>query len=112
MSKESRYELTKRNERHELGISSRDKTINFHHIINRSDFAKHRVPKDFPLNEECNVIPLKIRVHELLHYIDDRYFHRDIRTRVYLANMAYNGDLQDVPDRIYFVDPMDIVRRR
>lgn len=105
MSKESRYEQTKRNERLELGISSRDKTINFHHIINRSDYEKHRVPKNFPLNEESNIIPLKIRTHELLHFIDDNYFHRDISTRVYLANMAFCEELDLVPDRFYRVTP-------
>lgn len=105
MSKESRYEQTKRNERLELGISSRDKTINFHHIINRSDYKKHRVPKNFPLNEESNIIPLKIRTHELLHFIDDNYFHRDISTRVYLANMAFCEELDLVPDRMYYVVP-------
>jgi len=104
--KEGRYELTKRNERQELGIRSNDKTINFHHIVNRSDYEKHRVPKDFPLNEESNIIPLNIRTHALLHWVDDNYFHRDISTRVYLANMAFIGELDLAPDRLYFTDPI------
>lgn len=103
--KEARYELTKCVERKELHIRPNDKKINFHHIIHRSDYENNLVSKDFPLNEEGNIIPLNIRVHERLHWIDDHYFHHDITTRVYLANMAFNGDLCDVPDRIYYVMP-------
>lgn len=103
--KEARYELTKIVERHELHIRRNDKKINFHHIIHRSDYENNLVSKDFPLNEEGNIIPLNIRVHERLHWIDDHYFHHDITTRVYLANMAFNGELDCIPERMYRVNP-------
>jgi len=34
---------------------------------------------------------------------------RSVDTRVYLANMAYNGDIQDIPDMLYRVKPEDMI---
>lgn len=103
--KEARYELTKCVERKELHIRHNDKKINFHHIIHRQDYADNLVPRNFPLHGESNVIPLPIHIHEQLHWIDDQYFHQDISTRVYLANMAFNSELDLVPDRMFFTYP-------
>lgn len=84
-----------------------NRKYNCHHIIERFDKKRKLVPSDFPLNNRSNLIPLPIEVHDQLHEImdNDTYFKRNIHTRVYLANMAFNGELDLVPDRLYYSDP-------
>jgi hypothetical protein len=89
----------------DCGLKPKQKGFNCHHIFNRSDKERHKLPKDFQINNRSNLIPLPIHTHEELHWIDDHYFHNDITTRVYLANMAFNQELDIVPDRFYRVTP-------
>lgn len=102
---ERAYKQAKTVLRKELGLDPNDKSINFHHIIERQDKKDHLIPDDFPINNRSNLVPLPIDTHDTLHYIDQHYFHNDISTRVYLANMAYNSELDLVPDRIFCVMP-------
>lgn len=92
----------------ECNLKSSNNKYNCHHIIERNDKKRKLVPNDFPLNNRSNLIPLPITVHDDLHKLmdNDPYFKRNINTRVYLANMAFNGELDLVPDRIYFTDPI------
>ncbi len=106
MGTERSYKQVKKELRKELGLSSKDKKINFHHIIERRDKKEGRVPDDFPINNRQNITPLFIQSHEQLHFLDDNYFHNDITTRVYLANMAFNEELDLVPDRFYRTQSM------
>ncbi len=77
---------------------------NTHHIQQLRD--KKRLPRGFDLEAESNKIRLPVSVHNRLHYIIDSSIYRnDLTTRVYFANMAYSGDLQDVPDRMYRTNP-------
>lgn len=89
----------------DCGLKPKQKGYNCHHIFNRSDKERHKLPNDFQINDRSNLIPLPIHTHEELHYLDDHYFHKDISTRVYLANMAFNSELDLVPDRMYHVMP-------
>lgn len=92
----------------ECGLKSKDKkAYNVHHIIEKSDIKRKLVPKDFPINSRENLIPLPKDVHEELHDLmdNDHRYAGNIHTRVYLANMAFCGDLCDVPDRLYFTYP-------
>jgi len=103
--KEGLYNLNKGETFRECGLKPRTKGYNCHHIYYRIDEKRHRLPSGFQINDRSNLIPLPILTHEELHWIDDQYFHNDINTRVYLANMAFCGDLCDIPDRIYYVMP-------
>jgi len=92
----------------QCGLKTSNKTLNCHHIVERFDKKRKLVPDNFPINDRRNLIPLKITVHDKLHEIIEQepYFRNNMSTRVYLANMAYCGDLCDVPDRLYFTDPI------
>lgn len=103
--KERLYQHNKEEVFRECGLKPSTKNYNCHHVFNRSDKNRHKLPNDFQINDRSNLIPLPIPIHEQLHWIDDKYFHNDISTRVYLANMAFNGDLCDVPDRLFSVMP-------
>lgn len=86
----------------DCNIKNSDKRYNCHHIQFKRDINK--LPKDFTLSKRSNLIPLPIDIHEELHELidQDTYFKNNLQTRVYLANMAFSGDLQDIPDHIYF----------
>jgi len=98
----------------ECGLKPKDKkSYNVHHVIEKSDIKRKLVPKDFPINERENLIPLPKDVHEELHDLmdNDHRYAGNIHTRVYLANMAFNQELDRVPEDIYLKDPMDIMRK-
>jgi len=103
--KERLYQHNKEEVFRECGLKPSNKHFNCHHVFNRSDKDRHKLPDDFQINDRSNLIPLPIPTHEQLHWIDDHYFHRDISTRVYLANMAFCEELDLVPDRMYHVMP-------
>jgi len=102
---ERSYKQVKKELRKELNLSSKDKRINFHHIVERRDKKEGRVPDTFPINNRSNLVPLLVGIHEHLHFLDDKYFHNDIQTRVYLANMAFCEELDLVPDRMFRSNP-------
>lgn len=70
-------------------------THNIHHIIEKQDVHRGLVDKHFPLNNRCNLIVLPIPVHSQLHEIMDNEpaYRTNIDSRIWLANYAYNGDL-------------------
>lgn len=108
LSKDTRREIFE-----ECGVpySKRKSTHNVHHIIQKRDVRDRLVPKNFPVNDRCNLIVLPIITHNQLHKIIDSNpeYANDISLRVYLANMAYNGDIQDIPDMLYRVKPEDMI---
>ena len=97
----------------ECGLKPSDKKHNCHHIYERQDLKHHRVPKGFPINCRENLIPLPKDVHAELHEIveNNPVYRKDISLRVYFANMAFCGDLCDVPERGYQSFPNDLVKR-
>lgn len=112
MSKESQYEINKELVFNECHVKRRDKHNNCHHIFFRNDEKKHRLPPNFPINARQNLIPLPVPVHEELHQIiDSEPQFKDINLRVYMANMAFIGELDLIPDRLYEVDPKDMMRK-
>lgn len=111
MSSKEFYHQNKAEVFAECGLRPHEKGYNCHHIINRSDVDRKKVSRTFPLDDKENLIPLLESTHELLHKIDSLYFHKDITTRVYLANMAFIGELDLVPDRFYRCLPETRKRR-
>lgn len=97
----------------ELNIKSHDHRFNCHHVIQRVDRKKGLVPRNFPIDNKSNLCPLLIEEHEKLNEIinTNKFFRRNMSTRVYLANMALNRELDLVPDRLYFSDPKEIMRK-
>lgn len=108
LSKDTRREVFE-----ECGVpySKRKSTHNVHHIIQKRDVRDRLVPKNFPVNDRSNLIVLPIITHNQLHKIIDSNpeYVNDISLRVYFANMAWNGELQDIPDRLYRVNPGEII---
>jgi len=107
LSKDTRREIFE-----ECGVpySKRKSTHNVHHVIQKRDVRDRLVPKNFPVNDRSNLIVLPIITHNQLHKIIDTVsMFRSVDTRVYLANMAYNGDIQDIPDMLYRVKPEDMI---
>jgi hypothetical protein len=104
LSKDTRREVF-----NECGVpySKRKSTHNVHHVIQKRDVRDRLVPKNFPVNDRSNLIVLPIITHNQLHEIIDSNpeYVNDISLRVYFANMAFCGDLSDVPDRMYHVMP-------
>jgi hypothetical protein len=86
---ERSYKQVKKELRKELGLSSKDKKINFHHIIERRDKKEGRVPDDFPINNRQNITPLFIQSHEQLHFLMTIISIMILQTRVYLANYGF-----------------------
>lgn len=110
MSKESQYEMNKDIVFHECHIK-KGKNYNTHHIFFRNDEKKHKLPPNFPINSRHNLIPLPVPIHEELHQIvDNEPQFNDIQLRTYMANMAFNGELRDIPDRMYRTDPREMMR--
>lgn len=66
-----------------------------HHIIFKSDVKYGDAPRDFPVNAEFNKVRLPNDVHRELHELVERTpaFKWNINSRVWLANIAYNGEL-------------------
>lgn len=92
----------------------RKSTHNIHHIIFKKDVKHGDAPRDFLVNARFNLIVLPIPVHKELHDLmdNDHRYAGNIHTRVYLANMAFCGDLCDIPDRLYRVSPEEIMKRK
>lgn len=86
------------------------KEFNIHHIVFKNDKKTGLVPSSFSLNFESNKVKLPIGVHNELHAIVDSnpIFKKDVSTRVYLANMAYNGELDMIPENFYRVNPVEL----
>ena len=57
----SRYQENKSRVREIYGIDPKDRSVNVHHIVFRSDDV------DIDKNEKSNLIPLKIEDHDELH---------------------------------------------
>lgn len=104
LSKDTRREIFE-----ECGVpySKRKSTHNVHHIIQKRDVRDRLVPKKFPVNDRSNLIVLPIINHNQLHEIidDNPEYRNDISLRVYFANMAFNSELDLVPDRLFFTYP-------
>jgi hypothetical protein len=73
----------------------RKSTHNVHHIVEKSDVKRGLVDRHFPVNSRCNLVVLPIPVHKELHDImeSEPAYRNCIECRVWLANMAFNGDL-------------------
>lgn len=104
LSKDTRREIFE-----ECGVpySKRKSTHNVHHVIQKRDVRDRLVDKKFPVNDRCNLIVLPIITHNQLHKIIDSNpeYVNDISLRVYFANMAWNGELQDIPERMFRTNP-------
>ena len=104
LSKDTRREIFE-----ECGVpySKRKSTHNVHHVIQKRDVRDRLVPKNFPVNDRCNLIVLPIITHNQLHKIIDSNpeYVNDISLRVYFSNMAWNGELQDIPERMFRTNP-------
>lgn len=111
VSKETRRECFE-----QAGVKNpkRNQRVNLHHICFKSDYKRGLLPRDFNVNQRSNLIPLEIEVHNELHKIIDNNprYRNDISLRVYFANMAFCGDLSDVPERLYLVSPEKIMKRK
>jgi len=105
--KEGLYLRNKKEVFKDCGLKPKDRKHNCHHTYERNDVKRGYLPKDFPINDRFNLTPLPIIVHNELHDLmdNDHRFAGNIHTRVYLANMAFCGELDLVPDRIYFTYP-------
>jgi hypothetical protein len=97
----------------DCGLITHKKGYNCHHIVERFDLKRHLIHPHFPVDHRSNLIPLPMETHEELHELMDNTpcFSRNINTRIYLANMAFIGELDLVPERLYLKDPMDIMRK-
>jgi len=100
LSKDTRREIFE-----ECGVpySKRKSTHNVHHVIQKRDVRDRLVPKNFPVNDRCNLIVLPIITHNQLHKIIDSNpeYVNDISLRVYFANMAWNGEIEDIPEHMF-----------
>jgi len=97
----------------ECGLKPRQKDHNTHHIFFRCDLDRHLIPADFPIDDERNLVPLPVKTHAMLHKLVDTIprFKKDVSTRVYFANMAYNDELDLIPDRMYRSNPKDLMKK-
>jgi len=94
----------------DCGLKPRQKNYNCHHIIHKRDARKL---ENFNVNQKSNLIPLGEDIHERLHQIIDgnKEWKNDIGLRVYFANMAFNGDLQDIPQNMYRTYPNIVTKK-
>lgn len=78
-----------------IDYQKRKTTHNVHHIIQKSDVKRGLVDKHFPVSNRSNLIVLPIIVHNELHRIieDTPAFRNNIESRIWLANYAYNSEL-------------------
>ena len=100
LSKDTRREIFE-----ECGVpySKRKTTHNVHHAVQKRDVRDGLVPKGFPINNRENLTVLPIPVHNELHKIIDNnpQYRNDIGLRVYFANMAWNGELDLIPEGMF-----------
>jgi hypothetical protein len=82
---------------YECGIQwgKRKITHNIHHIVMKDDLHRGLVDKHFPVNDRCNLVVLPIDVHKELHDLitETPAYRNCIESRVWLANYAFNGEL-------------------
>ena len=92
VSKETRRECFE-----QAGIKNpkRNPRVNLHHICFKSDYKRGLLPRDFNVNRRENLIPLPITIHNELHKIVEETpaYRNCIESRIWLANYAYNGEL-------------------
>ena len=86
-----------------IDYQKRKTTHNVHHIIQKSDIKRGLVDRHFPVNGRSNLVVLPIAVHNELHKIIDNnpQYRNDIGLRVYFANMAWNGELDLIPEGMF-----------
>lgn len=112
MSKEKNYLSNRVKVFNECNINPNNKRFNCHHDYFRIDLRKHLLPNNFPINNTSNLTPLPIEIHDELHYIiENEVKYRDIKLRKYMSNMAFIGELDLIPERIYYSDPRDMMRK-
>ena len=113
MSKESLYLTNRDLVFKERGLKPHTNRENCHHIVEKNDKKRKLIRSDFQLNNRSNLVPLPIEVHEQLHILmdNDKRYKRDVSVRVYFANMALNGELDLVPQRMYHTSFKEIMRR-
>ena len=89
--------------REQCGIDAFDNNYSVHHIIEKRYYKEGKIPITFPINARSNLIPLPREIHRQLHIkIDgDIRFKNDINTHTYMANMAFNGELDLIPEGFY-----------
>ena len=81
----------------------RKTTHNVHHDYFRCDLKRHLIPSNFNIKDKNNLTVLPRQTHEKLHWIvENDIQYRDIRLRKYMSNMAFNGDLDLIPQNIYY----------
>jgi hypothetical protein len=78
-----------------IDYQKRKTTHNVHHIIQKSDIKRGLVDRHFPVNGRSNLVVLPIAVHNELHRIieDTPAYRNCIESRIWIANYAYNGEL-------------------
>jgi len=78
-----------------IDYQKRKTTHNVHHIIQKSDIKRGLVNRHFPVNGRSNLVVLPIAVHNELHRIieDTPAYRNCIESRIWIANYAYNGEL-------------------
>src|SRR5574344_979630 len=97
----------------ECNLNPHDKKYTCHHIFQRSDKHRGLIPDNFNVDRVSNLIPLDIETHNDLHFMLDNIPSLNrIDLRVYMGNMAFCGDLCDVPDRIYYSNPEDMMKSK
>lgn len=114
MSQEKEYHQNRNSTFKLCGIDPNNKSFSCHHLYFKHDKKTNKLPPFFPVNCRSNLIPLPIEIHNDLHALIDnsKEFKRNISTRVYLANMAFNRELDLVPERLYLSNPRDMMRSK
>jgi len=81
----------------------RKSTHNIHHDYHKRDKRNNLLPKGFDVNSRTNLTVLPIMVHNELHKLIDSTpeYRNNIGLRVYFSNMAYIGELDLIPERMY-----------
>lgn len=93
-------------------LNPKDKTYTCHHLIEKFDVKRGLVPKNYPINSRQNLVPLLADTHNDLHFMLDNIPRLNrIDLRVYMGNMAFNNELDLVPDRLYYSNPLDMMRK-
>ena len=111
--KDRLYETNRSEVFKDCGLRTRDKSHSCHHDYFKRDIKNNLIPRNFPISSRCNLTPLPNDTHEELHYIIDSnpYYRNNISLRVYFANMAYNEELDLIPDRMYRSSPKDLMKK-
>lgn len=93
-------------------LNPNDKTKTCHHLYQRSDEHNQLLPSNFKIDSRINLLPLDQEIHKDLHFMLDNIPSLNrIDLRVYMGNMAFNNELDLVPDRLYYSNPLDMMRK-